>query len=110
MISSIKTIGIITGTTVSIAAALAVFGVDNIPRPAWASEVIELAGNVTELNSRVTAQQLEDTRLRYYRNLSEQDQYAPGSEPDYLIQEQTALETHMDLLESIMEELRDTGG
>jgi len=108
MIDRIKTFSIVTGAALSAVALLAVFGVDNIPRPAWASEVIELAGNVTELNSRVTSQQLEDTRLQYYRNLREQDQHEPGSEPDYLIDEQAALESRMDLLESIMDELRAT--
>ena len=109
MISSIKTIGIITGTTVSFAAALAVFGVDSLPRPAWASEVMELAGELIELDSRVTAQQLDDTKLQYYQNLREQDKHDAGFEPEYLIDEQILLERRIDDLGARLDQLRTTG-
>ena len=103
----IKTVGILAGTVVSVAAALAVFGVERVPRPAWASEVFELAGSLVELDSRVTAQQLDAAKGRYYDNLREQDKYDAGEEPDYLLDEQIFLERQIDDLEDRLEDLRD---
>ena len=100
-----KTVGIVAATIVSTAAALAVFDV-NIPRPAWSSELMKLAGNLIELDSRVTSQQLDDTKLQYYQNLREQEKYDSGTKPDYLVDEQILLESRIDGLKNRLDELR----
>ncbi len=99
-----KTIATIAGAIVSVAAAFAVFGVEDVPRPAWSGELRELAGEVIELNSRVTAQQLDDAKLRWFRNHSLQLEH-PGDAT--LQQEQVDLERRIDDLEDRLGELRD---
>ncbi len=99
-----KTIATVAGAIVSVAAAMAVFGVKDVPRPAWSGELRELVGNVVELDSRVTSQQLDDTKLRWFRNHSLQLEH-PGDAT--LQQEQVDLERKIDDLEDRLEELRD---
>ena len=102
-----KTVGAIAAALVSIAAALALFGVTELPRPAWSSEVFKVAESLTELDSRVTCQQLDDVKLQYYQNLREQDSYETGQEPDYLVTEQIILERRIDDLEVRLDYLRN---
>lgn len=104
MTGPFKAIGIAAGALVAVAGALAVFGVDEVPRPAWSGELKALAGNVVELDSRVTSQQLDDTKLRYFQNARERRKFP---DDDLLIQEQVGLESKIDELEYRLDELRD---
>lgn len=92
----------------AVAGALAVFGVDEIPRPAFASEVIQLAGEVTELDSRVTSQQLDDAKLQLYQNRREQvtAEREHNAIPLFLLEEQTVLERRIDNLQHRLQKLR----
>lgn len=92
---------------VAVAGAAAVFGLKEVPRPAWSSEMQSIAGNLIELDSRVTAQQLEAAKLRYYQNLREQAEFNGHLVPDYLIEEQVQLEQLIDELEIRLEKLRN---
>jgi hypothetical protein len=78
---------------VAISGALAVIGVDT-PRPAWASELQIAEAKIQELDSIITSQQLEDTTLRLYQNLREQNIYKREDDdiPNYLLEEQSDLE------------------
>ncbi len=101
---TVKAIAAVSAGIVSIAAALAVLGVNDFPRPAWSSELRELIGQHIELDSRVTSQQLDDTRLRWFQNDREQRQYP--DDPN-LLQEQIILDRKIDDLTNRLEELRD---
>lgn len=104
MISQFRAVGIAAGAIIAVAGVFAVFGVDEIPRPAWSSELKALAGNVVELDSRVTSQQLDDTKLRWFQNAREQKKFP---DDDLLIEEQVSLERKIDELEYSLNELRD---
>ena len=102
----IKTISMICGAVLSVAAVGTLIGIKEVPRPAWSNELIRVASDVTELDSRVTAQQLDDAKLRYYQNQREQSEYPRANVPDYLIDEQILLERRMDELEDRLDDLR----
>jgi len=105
-----KKITSVAAGVVTLAGAATVLGVKEFPRPAWSSEVVELAGSLVELDSRLTSQQLDDTKLRLYQNQREQRK-ADREEnqiPLFLLKEQTDLERIIDDLETRLNKLRAT--
>lgn len=106
----LKTIATVAGTITAVAAALAVFGVKDIPRPAWSGELKALAGEVVTLKSEVTAQQLEAAKFSWFRNKRQQAEYADHEVPNFLLEEQSKLETLMGQLEAELEDLRGGDG
>lgn len=104
---NLKTVSVISGVVLSVAAALAVFGVEEVPRFAWSSEVTTISEGLVELDSRVTIQQLDDTKQQYFQNTRERNKYPMGEEPPpYLLDERILLERKMDDLEHRLEILR----
>lgn len=103
-----KTIITICGGITTVAATATVLGIKELPRPAWASEVYEVAENMVELDSRLTSQQLDDTKLRLYQNLREQRQADRDENaiPTFLLKEQTELERQIDNLQNHLDNLR----
>lgn len=99
-------LGTIAGAFVSISAALTVLNI-SIPRPAWAYEVVKLAGNIVELDSRVTTEQLNSTRKQWYENQRAQDHYEQEREkaPSFLLDEQLFLEQRMHELQMRLNDL-----
>lgn len=108
---NLKQIATIAGTVTAIAGAAAVFGIKEFPRPAWASELKQLAGEVVTLKSSVTAQQLEAAKLSEYRNLSQQEAFKLEGKPvpQILVEEQIKLQSRVNELEDELENLRGAG-
>lgn len=104
---NLQTISLVAGTVVAVAGALAVFGVKDVPRWAWHSEHVQLAGDLTELDSRVTSQQLDDAKLQLYQNQREQRKYPAGDYPPILLDEQIDLERRIDDLQEHLDDLRE---
>ena len=101
-------IGLVAGTVVSVAGALAVFDV-TIPRPVFASELITVQQQVLRLESVITSQQLSDRRLRLYQNEREQREWEEldGYVPDFLLNEKVELERIIDDLEHKLKTIRN---
>jgi len=82
----------------------------SIPRPAWASELREIAEYLVDVDSRVTSQQLDEARLQLYRNIRERSGYERRDEeiPDFLTQERVILERRIENLQEHLDFLRET--
>ena len=91
---------------ITLSSALTIFGVDT-PRPAWSSELRVAEMKIMELESVITSQQLNDTTLRLYQNLREQQQYKNQQQkvPNFLLQEQPKLEIQKRSLERKLDQL-----
>ncbi len=103
-----KTLSVAAGAVLSMAAVATLLGVKDVPRPAWSNEMEQVAGDLIELDSRVTSQQLDDIKTQYYQNQREQREYEVEPVPDYLIEEQIELERLQNELEHRLKELRET--
>lgn len=79
-----------------------------IDRPAWISEVQQLAGEVQKLDAQVTNEILRGVQARIYQNEREQQGYKSRGEPvpQYLIEDRARLERDRRYLERKLEELR----
>ena len=103
-----KIISSVATGVVAISTAFIVLGLE-FPRPAWASELKALAGHVIELDSTITSQQLDDTRLRLYQNERERRAYITENSavPQFLISERVLLERQIENLTQHLDTLRN---
>lgn len=104
----LKYVGSVAAVIVSVGGAFAVLGIES-PRPAWASEIRLLQKQIFELDNIITSQQLDDTMLRIYQNLREQQLYINDNDPipDFLLLEQTELESRKRELEDRLEAIQE---
>jgi len=100
-------IGLVAGTIVSVAGALAVFDIEP-PRPVFKSQLVQVQMQVLELDSIITSQQLNDQRLRLYQNERESQQWLTeeGFVPDWLLEERVLLESEIDALRNRLDVIR----
>ena len=98
-----KTITAIAASIVAVGGALAVLGVENVPRPAMSSELRELAGAHVELDSRVTSQQLDDAKSWQFK-IKRELKVRPDDE--LLIEELISTDRKINDLEHRLDELR----
>lgn len=103
-----KTLTSVATGIIAIAGAFVILDIE-FPRPAWASEVKVLSNYVSEVDSIITSQQLDDTRLRLYQNEREQNKYRRDNQviPQYLIEERVLIERQIDNLQIRLHRLRE---
>lgn len=79
-----------------------------IPKPVFAGETKKLFLYISEVDNKITSEQLRDTKLRLYQNIREQQTYKnqANSVPNYLLNEQVELERRVDDLENHLDSLR----
>ena len=106
----LQTISLIASTVVASAAALAVFGVKEVPRWAWHSEHLQLAGDLTELDSRITAQQLQDKKLEKVQNLIKQSEDPVPEVKTYLLEQEVLIDQQIYDLQKRLDGLGKQGG
>lgn len=99
-VRSLVMIGSVAGALTAIAGAFAVFGVP-VPRPAWAAELKQVEQKILEIDNIITSEQLDETTLRLYRNIREQQIYINRGEdiPDFLLSERSTLEGRQRVLQ-----------
>lgn len=101
-------IGTVAGALVAVGGVLSMFDIP-VPRPAWSDELIVVEGKIAELDQMLTSDQLSNTTLRLYQNLREQEKYVQDRipVPDFLLNEQTMLESRKRTLEKRLEDILD---
>lgn len=100
-------IALYAGAITGVLGAAATIGMQ-VDRPAWKSEVVQLAGEVRQIDARITTETLNGVQTRIYQNEREQQAYQKRGEavPNYLIQERARLESDRRSLERKLEELQ----
>lgn len=106
--SNIKFWAVLVAGVVTIYSGAAYFGV-NLPRVAWSSEVRVVEADLLTLDITVTEREFKNVTLLFYQNQREQTKYRDNSKPvpDFLLNEQTLLETERNRLENRLRNLRD---